>query len=240
MNHQFHPRSEWAVRNPGWSALGPTSLVFIHHTVSPYQSGFNVAQMRALEESEVARGGYVALAYHTIIPGDGCLVEARPAGVKGGATINHNSDSRAISFPGNYENDFLSDEQVDGAAEQIARWVKDGYCRTDFSVHPHREVFATACPGAHVMDRIGEIAPLAKQKLAGGGSAPQRKAHDMYLVHTTDTKREFMFHDLIAFEVSTPQARNFASSGMPHSDVNQDWVNSVAALQIDARKSMGH
>lgn len=183
-DHDWHPRGEWTDRRPGFVQLGPTNDVFIHHTVSPEQGGFDPGAMRALEASEISRGGYVALAYHTVLPDDGCLVEARPEWAQGGATIYNNSTSRAICFIGNYMNQFPSDAQIDGAADQIARWVRSGKCRTPFRVRPHNSVFATACPGTHILERLDQIAPLALHKLA----SPTSEEDDMkgLLVRGTD------------------------------------------------------
>lgn len=171
----FHPRAEWATRAPSFGDLHlPVRRVFAHHTAGGYMPGFDVGAMRALEEAEIGRGGYVALAYHELYTGDGDAIEARPLSKMGGATINNNSTSVAICLPGDYSTPGLpvvSFAQVGTAVERLVAMVVFGVITRDFELHPHRDVFATACPG-HFADHLGGIRSTVEARLAGGVVVP--------------------------------------------------------------------
>lgn len=176
--HTSHGRKEWAERTPSWTLLGPVRDVVFHHDVYRYQATFEPSTMRGLERAELSRGGYIAVAYHTLIPGNGDLVECRPGHVMGGATKGHNATSRAIVFPGNYSpahggTDVLTDEQILGAAEQIAVWVRAGLVHRNFRVFGHLDLFPTACPSAPVYGRLHgmwSIEFFAHAKLEGSST----------------------------------------------------------------------
>lgn len=152
MTYTWHARTEWATRTPKFATLAfPVRDVFWHHDVFRYQKSWDPAVMRALEEAEISRGGYIALAYHLHILGDGTQVEDRPSTVKGGATIYNNDTSLAICVPGNYrDNDTLTLAQVDSVGAAIATWIKHGRAQRDYRLRPHSDVFATACPSDQV------------------------------------------------------------------------------------------
>lgn len=151
MSYPIYSRADWAVRAPSFGALRlPVRKVFAHHTAGPYMPGFDVGAMRAAEESEIGRGGYVALAYHELFPGDGSQVESRPVSCMGGATINNNSTSIAVCLPGNYATPdaLVSWAQAGSVQDWLAGKVFQGVLTSDFELLPHKAVFATACPGA--------------------------------------------------------------------------------------------
>lgn len=150
--YDFHHRDDWAIRHPGWTAMAePVTNVFVHHTVGEYMETFDVGQMRRLEESEIARGGYIALAYHMIFPADGSQVESRPANVMGGATIHNNSNSIAVCLPGNYQGPNTPTlAQIDSIGAWLAGCIQLGILTRNPVVRPHSAVFATACPGDSV------------------------------------------------------------------------------------------
>lgn len=150
MTFPAYTRADWATRKPTFGALRlPVRNCFAHHTAGPYMPTFDVDAMRNLEASEIARGGYVALAYHELFPGDGAQVESRPVTCMGGATINQNSTSIAIVIPGNYAlpGALVSFAQVASVVEWLSAMVFLGVLTADFALRPHSEVYATACPG---------------------------------------------------------------------------------------------
>lgn len=140
--------------------------MFIHHTVSAYIDHFDAAYMRALEESEIARGGYIALAYQMMILPNGDIVESRPWGTQGGATINNNSSSVAVCFIGNYENQSPTEASLNAAGAAIQDGINHGAISPGPRVMGHFQVFSTACPGANLRGRLGDIAARI-----GGGVA---------------------------------------------------------------------
>lgn len=174
MSGVFHSRSEWAVRNPSFGDLHlPVPRVFAHHTAGPYMPSFDINSMRAAEESEIARGSYVALAYHELYMGDGDIAESRPLSKMGGATINNNSTSVAICLPGDYSlpGSVVSWAQASTAIDRLVAMVTYGIVTRNFELHPHSDVFSTACPGAF-RDSLAGIRQSVAAKIAGGTPPP--------------------------------------------------------------------
>lgn len=155
-----YSRSDWTDRHPNWTALGIVSDVFIHHTASEGPTGtFNVGYMRQLESFEMNRGdGLIALAYHQVVFPNGDRAESRPWGSKGGATLNNNSSSVAVCLDGNFDNHPPTAWALTSAAEAIAEGIAEGAITPDYRLRGHRDVFATACPGADLYPRLDEIA----------------------------------------------------------------------------------
>jgi len=168
VSYPFHKRDEWAVRHPSFGHLSlPVRKVFAHHTAGQYMAAFDPPAMRALEEAEIARGGgYVAVAYHTLIDGDGSGVECRPVTAMGGATLNQNTVSIAIVLPGDYTHGVVSLAQNDSAAEWLTAAAVYGVITTDFQLLPHSAVFATECPGRFI-DNLGGIRADVANRLHG-------------------------------------------------------------------------
>lgn len=148
MTYPWHPRTDWATRHPSFSNLVlPVKKIFLHHDVYRYQKHYDPANERGLEEAEISRGGYIAVAYHLHVLGDGTQVELRPSNKKGGATIYNNDISLAICLPGNYQaSDKIELSQIDSVGAGIAAWIKHGRAPVNVELHPHSDVFPTACP----------------------------------------------------------------------------------------------
>lgn len=209
MTYPAYARTDWAVRAPAFGALRlPVRKVFAHHTAGPYMPGFDIGAMRAAEESEIARGGYVALAYHELFPGDGSQVESRPVSCMGGATINNNSTSIAVCLPGNYATPdaLVSWAQAGSVQDWLAGKVFQGVLTADFELLPHKAVFATACPGAfeeHLAAiRAGVAGTPATSPPAPASSPPPAPAPDAHaflehLVEAVTATRRFLAMGLV-------------------------------------------
>lgn len=171
----FYPRNTWTGHAPSWSHMGRVSDVFIHHTVTGRPATFDPGICRQIEAGHRAQGG-VACFYHRLHFPDGTVAEGRPWGVKGGATINNNSTSYALSAVGNYEHDNVTNQLLEAMADEIVWGVLNGFIDRNFRVRGHRDVFATACPGAnlygHANNGFASVGAWANVKLEQIGLPP--------------------------------------------------------------------
>ncbi len=136
----------------------PVALSFIHHTVTA-PSADPAADMRAIERIDVGRFGVPS--YSFVIHPSGVVLEGM--GLHRGAhTINNanhsfNDDAFGISFIGNFENDTPTPEALAACGDLLRSLVADGHAQGDFTLSGHRDVYATACPGANLYPLVGSI-----------------------------------------------------------------------------------
>lgn len=138
----------------------PVDLVFIHHTVT-VPSDDPAADMRAIERIDINRFGVPS--YSWVIHPTGVVLEGmglhRGAHTIDNASPPHsfNNDAFGVSFIGNFENDTPTPEAFNAAIELLQHLVAEGHAHGDFTLSGHRDVFATACPGANLYPLIGSL-----------------------------------------------------------------------------------
>lgn len=183
----FRTRAQWGaqfdVTTRAKMAL-PVNQVYVHHNVME-PTGDPNADMRATEAVDIARFGCPSYKY-AIHPSGVVLEGMSDHGSPD--TLNHNSDSISIMFMGNFEND-----QPTAAAMFAGRQLVDllkayGFVTKDYRLMGHRDVYATACPGAHLYPRIQEltVAPPAEKPKDNPVSLPVvRKDNNMVIQDPT-------------------------------------------------------
>lgn len=139
--------------------MGPVDHVFIHHFVSPEFDDLDASLMRTLERNAMAAqpGVLSCMPYHMVLSGNGDVYWGRAWGAKGGATLNWNSNSYAICFLGNFENDEPNEVAIRSAAKEMSWGLHGGFITPNFVTVPHRRVYPTACPGANLVPRAGDL-----------------------------------------------------------------------------------
>jgi hypothetical protein len=166
-------RREWSTVNARFSPLpGAMPEAVQHHTAGASPGDDLIGWLRALEAGEMSRGdGLIALAYHWMVisggPHDGTKIECRPWGVQGGATLNHNSSSRAVCMSGNFENDHPTDNALDSTAEVWADAMRGGWVSRAAVIQPHQLYFPTACCGRNLVAALPDLRGRTSQKLSG-------------------------------------------------------------------------
>lgn len=146
------PRDDWATASHNFKRIQlPVGKIFIHHTVSEVTGDF-AADLNGLDRSGIP---YTLMVYPDGQVAEGRVVDGEPA--LGAHTKGHNSTSIAISLIGNYEEDEVPDAMIAGINEAIAYAKAKGWVTADAEIIPHRDVRATACPGANTIERWGEI-----------------------------------------------------------------------------------
>jgi hypothetical protein len=191
-------RAQWGanegLRKPGQSYDSSIAKLIVHHTGTPNSVTNYAALARGILANETA-GAYLDIAYNWLIDPLGNIYEGRwardyPAGsphtgerdganVRGAHASNHNTRTIGIALMGNYDlippSGAMLDALVRLLAWKCARWGIDprgrGIYSTSnlFHVCGHRDVNATACPGAHVYARLPWIRQQVAQRVLGGG-----------------------------------------------------------------------
>ena len=90
--------------------------------------------------------GWAGIAYHLYVTKDGKIYAGRPMDMQGGHCKGYNGISVGICFQGNFEQDKMGAAQI-RAGEDAIRYALSFY--PDMKIVGHKELVATACPGAH-------------------------------------------------------------------------------------------
>lgn len=152
-------RGQWDARQPSQALTRislPVGRVYIHHTETP-EGPDPAAIWRNVQRYHMDTRGYSDIAYEAGVARDGTIYEGRVAWAVGAHTLNHNRDGHAICFIGNYEDEPLSDAQINAARELIAAWQGQGVVVREPVIMGHRDVFATACPGNAAYAQLDRI-----------------------------------------------------------------------------------
>ncbi|MGZ7018854.1 MAG: N-acetylmuramoyl-L-alanine amidase [Acidimicrobiia bacterium] len=155
----IHARSEWTDRQVNFSqAQRGVSDVFIHHEGGAAR-GVPKDKAKVLREIEdgVLRKGYIAIDYNLMVFADGDIWEGRGLAHEDAATIHNNPTSVSICAVGNFEIEDAPDALISGIAQAIGLTAEAGWSTPHPRIRPHREVFATACPGHNLNARMDEI-----------------------------------------------------------------------------------
>lgn len=155
------------VTRTGWGARPPLSVVtigtpspelWLHHSAGN-ESGS--AGVRAIQNFHMDGKGWSDIAYSFLIDRNSATVyEGRGAAVRGGHTFGHNTISHGICVMGNFEISSVSAVVVTRVAELVRYGHGRGWWPAQLS-GGHRDVRATACPGANLYNQISEINRLA-------------------------------------------------------------------------------
>jgi hypothetical protein len=179
-------RSEWATRTVVRTTMPsiPAPAVVIHHTVSGVEgSTIDVDNdglpdsferlLREIEDFHIdTRGWRGGIAYNLLVGHRaGRKAEGRGWRVQSGATGNPD-DTFAVSIcaMGNYDTVHdVTPELLRNIAEIIAEGITAGHLvpLDKLRIYGHRDKpFSTACPGARLYARIGDIEPMVADILA--------------------------------------------------------------------------
>jgi hypothetical protein len=173
-------RAGWGA-NPLYTPAGtiavPTAECWLHHTASTGLHG--ASGMRSLQSGAI-NGGYVDLEYTYCVDTDGTVFISRgPAhntAATGGSTngVANNARSHAICAMGNFDpatgGQHPSDAMLRGIADCVSSLHAGGYIDQPRIDGPHQAApgNATACCGANLIARIGDINAM----VGGGGASP--------------------------------------------------------------------
>lgn len=162
---RYVTRVQWGARDPKYRNVmaRPVSEAYIHHGGGGSQQDdpFRVVPSWQLDHMYGSHR-WSDIAYQEIISGareyDGWVFEGRGFGFQGGAT-GEPEDARSLSICviGNFEHDVPTAAVLESIAQRLAYQVKIGRLTPDFALYGDRDANQTACPGANLYARLGEI-----------------------------------------------------------------------------------
>ena len=127
--------------------------VWLHHGAAG-TSTIPTARRYALDNA--ARAGWAGVGYSWLIA-DGKVLEGRGAGREGAHTAGRNRTSYGICLVGNYSHKPPSQQDVDALVWLLQHGHTQGWFDKPQLSGGHRDVTATACPGAAAYKMITEI-----------------------------------------------------------------------------------
>ena len=145
--------------------------------------------------------GWAGIAYHYYIRRDGSIWRGRPENMRGGHTTNWNWCALGVCFEGNFENEHMSQAQLQAGRELVADIVRRYPAIT---VGVHRDYQQTACPGKNFP--LNEILKTEPAGSAEDTSAPSPWAEEACRVMAElgvfkgDGGDDFRWHDEITRE----------------------------------------
>lgn len=139
--------------------IGAPRDIVLHHAVS----NGSVQNIHAGHKNR----GWIGIGYHFYVRKDGSVYRGRPENWIGAHAVGHNTGI-GICAEGNFMNDTMGDAQKKSIIEVIA-YLLDKY--GDLTIQRHKDVDATACPGANYP--FNEIVAAARN--ATGGNVVEEK-----------------------------------------------------------------
>jgi hypothetical protein len=170
-------RTCWTARAPSCAITDMSALnrAVVHHTAAT--SDYNTTgeadtkvKIRAIQNYHMDANGWCDVGYHFILNKQGNIFSGRlDSGTLSryvrGAHDSCNENSFGFTLLGNYDSNAVTATSKDKLALIIAArmpsgWLATGtgtsYCGTTDKVIGHREVYATACPGANLWNVVKE------------------------------------------------------------------------------------
>lgn len=133
---------------------GATDMIVIHHTGNPTDDDLSAAEIDASHKAQ----GWTCIGYHYVIRKDGTVEAGRPHWTIGAHAYRENSHTIGIHVCGNFEEAVPTDEQIESLAMLLANLCTDYGLTIDRDhIVGHRELMATACPGANLFVQMDEI-----------------------------------------------------------------------------------
>ncbi|XP_066473768.1 N-acetylmuramoyl-L-alanine amidase [Tiliqua scincoides] len=156
------PRCMWRARpyrgTPVQLKL-PVGFVYIHHTFSPGRPCLTfpvcAANMRSMQRFHQDDRGWDDIGYSFVVGGDGYLYQGRGWHWVGAHTRGFNSKGYGIGYIGDYMKalpDNFTLELVRDNFMQCA--VRGSRLQHDYTIHGHRQMVPTLCPGDRLFKEI--------------------------------------------------------------------------------------
>lgn len=169
-------RETWGHRyGLGWGTRPlPAEYAVLHHSVTPstavdapLEAEYNSVRLLdqiGYDRFKYADTGYTrpegaGISYTWAVPKSGRVYEGHGVERNSSHTSGYNRSGVGICLIGNYENEDVTDEQIDAVARLLLEAVELGYLKNPRIDLNHKDVYATACPGARALtakDRINE------------------------------------------------------------------------------------
>lgn len=167
-------RDTWGHRyGLGWGLRTlPAEHAILHHSVTA-ATGVNASlqeeynAIRLLDQIGYDRFKYAdtgwrrpagaGISYTWAVPKSGRVYEGHDVRRSSSHTAGYNLSGVGIVLVGNYENDEVTDEQIDAVARLLLEAVELGFLRQPKIDFNHKEVYATLCPGTKALEAKDKI-----------------------------------------------------------------------------------
>ncbi|XP_034151494.1 peptidoglycan recognition protein 6 isoform X2 [Esox lucius] len=156
------PRCHWGAEpyrgTPTLLSL-PLSFMYIHHTYQPSQPCLSFQQcsadMRSMQRFHQDDRGWDDIGYSFVAGSDGYLYEGRGWHWRGAHTKGYNSKGYGVSFIGDYTSSLPSQQTMELVRDRLASCaVSGGRLTGNFTIHGHRQLVNTTCPGDALYSEI--------------------------------------------------------------------------------------
>lgn len=164
-------REDW-----GWQPLTesmPThaiSKIMIHHGGEDFAEDKDpVLYLRNLQNWSRNEKKWIDIPYHYMIDLQGRVYEARPLAFPGDTNTTYNPRGHVlICVMGNYENQTISEDQLNSVIELTALLAREFEVDIDDAIKGHKDYAETLCPGKDLYKylRNGEVQRRVRQILA--------------------------------------------------------------------------
>lgn len=173
----YKTRDQWGAEfnvTPVPTIHTPVPYIFIHHPVGTTTDD-PADDMLTIERIDINKFGKPS--YDWGIHPSGIVLEGMTTHLSPD-TLGYNSTSLSIMFMGNFEVDQPTDAAMYAGRELVARIGSYGWLSDGWLMKGHRDVYATACPGANLYPRI--------QELTVPPPISPNKEEEMYACRTSD------------------------------------------------------
>lgn len=172
------PRGAWGALPPRRTArLGAVELAVVHHTTGPSrrQDGRTPELIREIQRLHMESNGWDDIGYNLLIDERGRVYEGRAGGpdqaVIGAHALGLNARSTGIALVGDFSVAAPSEPACEALAALLGwKLGRHGLSPGDATVIAHRDLAATACPGAGIVERLPELRARAAAATTVAGS----------------------------------------------------------------------
>ena len=191
-----------------------TYMIVIHHTGNPQDDDLSAA---AIHRSHIAQD-WAGIGYHFVIRKNGDIERGRPEWAVGSHAYGENSHTVGIHVCGNFEIATPTEAQIEKCAMLCATICNDYDIPIDRQhIVGHRELMATACPGANLYAQMDTISGKANWYRYG---SPEEQAQQKEIAWQKDLQE--IQKELNVSDSDTPDiekiatlARKYESNGDP-------------------------
>ncbi len=168
------PRSAWGARSSTGNCVSHTiSSISVHHTAT-HSTDNTKSPKRLLSYQRYHQDnkGWADLAYHLFIDLEGNVYAGRDIGCVGDTATNYDpSGHLLIVLEGNFEKQPVSTKALDRLVELVT-WGAKTYSVDSDKIRAHRDLAATACPGASLYAKLQDGTLDARVRSFDTGEEP--------------------------------------------------------------------
>ncbi|KAJ8404211.1 hypothetical protein AAFF_G00339840 [Aldrovandia affinis] len=156
------PRCQWEAepyRGTPTQLVLPLSFMYVHHTYEPGQPCLSfqqcAADMRSMQRFHQDDRGWDDIGYSFVAGSDGYIYEGRGWHWQGAHTKGHNSRGYGVSVIGDYTSTLPSHRTLELVRDRLAACAVGGErLVANYTVHGHRQLVSTSCPGDALFSEI--------------------------------------------------------------------------------------